>query len=316
MCHGVAILARVLQNMWSLTIVSARASVSGPREVVVPESAVQEIVCCIGQPVAGNPTQFMLQRAFTDAGLDWYCLTLEVAPEDLEDAVRGIRAMGFRGANLTIPHKVAVTSHLDALSEAAELMGAVNCIYRVDNRLIGENTDGKAFLESLRNVSEPKGKRIVLLGAGGAARAIAVELGLAQAEHILIVNRSVEHGQQLVDLLNTKVAVNATFMPWSGSITIPDETDILINATSIGVLDSNARIPVRFESLKPATVVADVVFNPPQTWFLYQARQRGCTTLNGLGMLVNQAAIDFRIWTELDPNTATMREAVEEYLEV
>jgi shikimate dehydrogenase len=282
----------------------------------VPESAVQEIVCCIGQPVAGNPTQFMLQRAFAAAGLDWYCLTLEVAPEDLEDTVRGIRAMGFRGANLTIPHKVSVTRHLDALSEAADLMGAVNCIYRVDNQLIGENTDGKAFLQSLREVTDPHGKRIVLLGAGGAARAIAVELGLAQAEHILVANRSAERGQQLVDLLNSRVAVNATFMPWSGSLAIPDDTDILINATSIGVLDSDARIPIDFDTVKPAIVVADVVFNPPQTWFLFQASRRGCTTLNGLGMLVNQAAIDFRIWTELEPNTATMREAVEEYLEV
>src|SRR5689334_13917441 len=128
-------------------------------------SSLQEVVCCLGQPVAGNPTQFMMERAFAAAGLDWRYLTLEVPPESLADAVRGLKALGFKGGNFTIPHKVAVIPLLDSLSEAAELMGAVNCINRVEGRFIGENTDGKGFLQSLRELIDPREKRITILGA-------------------------------------------------------------------------------------------------------------------------------------------------------
>ena len=109
--------------------------------------ALQEIVCCLGQPVAGNPTQYMMEKAFVAAGLDWRYLTLEVPAEKLADAVRGLRALGFRGANFTIPHKVAVIPLLNELSPAAELMGAVNCIKRDGDKLLGENTDGKGFVQ-------------------------------------------------------------------------------------------------------------------------------------------------------------------------
>ncbi|MCU0879716.1 MAG: shikimate dehydrogenase, partial [Pirellulaceae bacterium] len=153
-------------------------------------ASLQEIVCCIGQPVAGNPTQYMMEKAFVAAGLDWRYLTLEVPPEKLADAVCGLRALGFKGANFTIPHKVAVIPLLDELSPAAEMMGAVNCVNRVGDKLVGENTDGKGFVQSLREFGELTGKRVVVLGAGGAARAIAVELGLSGVGEITIVNRS------------------------------------------------------------------------------------------------------------------------------
>ena len=142
-------------------------------------SPLQEIVALLGYPVAGNPTQYMVERALSRIGLDWRYLTLEVAPENLADAVRGMRAMGFRGGNFTMPHKVAVLPLLDELTEAARLMGAVNCWWRHDDRLLGDNTDGKGFLQSLRGRVDPAGRRFAILGAGGAARAIAVELALA-----------------------------------------------------------------------------------------------------------------------------------------
>ena len=150
--------------------------------------AIQEIVAVFGQPVAGNPTQYMMEKAFAQVGLDWRYLTLEVAPADLADAIRGMRAMGFRGCNLTIPHKVAVIQYLDRTSEAATLMGAVNCVNRVGDELVGENTDGKGFVQSLREVTDPTGKNVVILGAGGAARAIAVEVGPGR--------RGADHGGQ------------------------------------------------------------------------------------------------------------------------
>jgi shikimate dehydrogenase len=282
----------------------------------VPDSPIQEIVCCIGQPVAGNPTQFMMERAFAAAGLDWRYLTLEVPPEDLGHAVLGMRAMGFRGGNFTIPHKVAVIQYLDALSEAAELMGAVNCVNRVGQRLIGENTDGKGFVQSLRSVTDPTGSRVVILGAGGAARAIAVELGLSGADEIVIVNRTAARGQDLVDLLNERVHINARLVHLSGEYAVEPGTNMVINATSIGLADPDANVPINIETLTPDMVVADVIFNPPRTRLLRDAESRGCKTLDGLGMLVNQGVIGFKIWTGVDPDPAVMQEALEEYLEI
>ncbi len=278
--------------------------------------SLQEIVCCMGQPVAGNPTQFMIERAFAAAGLDWRYLTLEVPPESLEDAIRGLRAMGFKGGNFTIPHKVAVIQYLDGLSEAAELMGAVNCVNRVGDKLIGENTDGKGFVQSLRKVASPEGKKVTILGAGGAARAIAVELGLSKAAEITIVNRTAERGQELADLLNERVQVAAKYAAWDGKYPVEEGTDIVINATSIGLGNAAARVPLDYDTLRPAMVVADVIFNPPQTVFLTEANDRGCTTLDGLGMLVNQGVIGFKIWTGVNPDADVMREALEEYLEL
>jgi shikimate dehydrogenase len=308
----------------------------------------QEFVCCLGQPVAGNPTQYMMEKAFAAAGLDWRYLTCEVPPEKLADAMRGLRALGFKGANFTIPHKVAVIQYLDSLSPATELMGAVNCMNRVDNKsggtgvspvFIGENTDGKGFYQSLREACDPAGLSIVVLGAGGAARAIAVELALAGAGEITIVNRAADRGQALVDLLRQRTSVKADFVPLFGAglptppqsdrrspdsrpptadspYSIPDTAAIFINATSIGLGDADARLPIVPDSLRPDLIVADVVFNPPQTWLIRTATERGCRTLDGLGMLVNQAVISFRIWTGIDPDATVMRDALEEFLEI
>ena len=276
--------------------------------------SLQEILSCMGQPVAGNPTQYLMEKAFVAAGLDWRYLTLEVSPQNLGNAVRGMKAMGFKGGNFTIPHKVAVIPLLDGLSEAAELMGAVNCVNRVGEQLIGENTDGKGFVHSLRAISDPKDKKVVLLGAGGAARAIAVELGLSGVAEITVVNRGVERGQELVDLLNNRVKTTAKLVTLAGDYAIPAETDLFINATSIGLGDYNARVPLDINSLRAGLLVADVIFNPPRTRLIRDAAERGCVTLDGLGMLVQQAVIGFQIWSGITPDAVLMREALEEFL--
>lgn len=280
------------------------------------QESLQEIVCGMGQPIAGNPTQFMMERAFEAARLDWRYLSLEVSPENLGDAVRGLKAMGFRGSNFTIPHKVAVLQFLDELTQAAELIGAVNCVHHVGGKLIGENTDGKGFLQSLRPLCDPKGKQVWILGAGGAARAIAVELALAGAARLVIANRSETRGQELVTLLQDKVKVPAIYVPWTAPLTIEEGAHIVVNATSIGLGDAHARVPVANESLRPEMIVADVIFNPPQTMFLRAAAERGCRTLDGLGMLVHQGARGFKLWTGVEPDLEVMRESLEEYLEL
>jgi shikimate dehydrogenase len=176
----------------------------------------QEVVLCLGQPVAGNPTQYMMEKAFAAAGLDWQYLTCEVPPEKLADAMAGIRALGFKGANFTIPHKVAVIPYLDELSSAASLMGAVNCVNRIGDKLIGDNADGKGFLQSLRETCNPAGMTVAILGAGGAARAIAVELTLAGVAQIIIVNRQRERGESLTSLLREKTSAQAEFVHLQG----------------------------------------------------------------------------------------------------
>ena len=157
---------------------------------------------------------------------------------------------------------------------------------------------------------------MLLLGAGGVARAIAVELARAGVAEILVANRTLERGQALVELLQQRLSVAARLVPWDGPLVVPDDVGILINATSVGLLDHASRVAIEPQSLYSSLVVADTVFNPPQTWLLKEAHRRGCTTLNGLGMLVNQAAINFHFWTGLEPDKSVMREAVEEYLEI
>jgi shikimate dehydrogenase len=273
----------------------------------------QELTGCFGQPVAENPTQAMIEAAYRHHGLDWRYLTIEVAPDGLADAVRGVRAMGFAGFNCTIPHKVAVIEHLDGLGESASLMGAVNCVVRRDGKLIGENTDGKGFVESLRTLTDPTGKSVVMFGAGGAARAIGVEVALAGATKITIINRTESRGAELVALLQEKVNVEADLVVADGDYCVPEGTGVVINATSIGLFpDVDARIGLDTTTLTSDMVVADVIPNPPETRLVRNAREIGCKVIDGLGMLVNQGVIGIRYWTGVDPDPAVMRQALED----
>lgn len=273
----------------------------------------QELTACFGKPVAENPTQAMVEAAYRHHNLAWRYLTVEVDPADLAHAVLGARAMGFRGFNCTIPHKVAVIQYLDGLGESASLMGAVNCVVRKGDKLIGENTDGLGFVQSLRTLTDPKGKRILMLGSGGAARAIGVELALAGASHITLVNRSAERGQALATLLRDKAKIACDLVIGLADTKIPERTDVVINATSIGLYpDVNARLPLDTSGLKASMVVADVIPNPPTTRLVREAREKGCKVIDGLGMLVNQGVIGIKHWSGIDPDPAIMRKALED----
>jgi shikimate dehydrogenase len=265
------------------------------------------------QGAAENPTVAMIEAAYRHHGLDIRYINCEVPPEFLRDAVRGARAMGWIGFNCSIPHKVAVIKHLDGLGESAAVMGAVNCAVLRDGKFIGENTDGKGFLQSLAEVIDPKGKTIVMFGAGGAARAIGVELALAGAKRITIVNRDPKRGQTLVDLLNSKTKVKAELTVWNKTYVVPNETDILVNATSIGLFpDVDAKLDVDVESLRKSLVVADVIPNPPRTRLIRDAEAKGCRVIDGLRMLVNQGVIGVKYWTGVDVDAAVMRKKLQE----
>lgn len=279
----------------------------------------QELVGCFGFPVAENPTQAMIEPAFNALDLDWRYLTLEVSPENLTRAVEGARAFGFKGFNCTIPHKVEVIQYLDGLGESAELMGAVNCVVNKNGKLIGENTDGKGFVSSLQQIAEPTGKSCVIFGAGGAARAISVEMAIAGCSEIIIVNRTIDRGEQLVQLLNTKVrdsvshTFQAEFVHWEGPYQIPPGSDVIINATSIGLFpDVNASLNIDTETLKPEMVVADVIPNPPETQLVKDATKKGCKVIDGLEMLVAQGVIGIEYWTGEIPDSTVMRKGLED----
>ena len=264
-------------------------------------------------PAAENPTVAMVEAAYRHHRLDVRYINCEVPPEKLGDAVKGARAMGWIGFNCSIPHKVAVIAHLDGLGESAAVMGAVNCAVNRDGKFIGENTDGKGFLQSLRGVTDPAGKTIIMFGAGGAARAIGVELAFAGAVRIMVVNRDAGRGQALVDLLNSRTKVKAEFIPWHQTVAIPPDADIVVNATSIGLYpDVDGRLDLDVNTLRQGLVVADVITNPPRSPLIRDAGQQGCTVLDGLGMVVNQGVIGIKYWTGVDVDASVMRRTLEE----
>lgn len=282
----------------------------------MPQSFLSRLTGSFSQGAAGNPTVAMVEAAYKHHGLDIRYVNCEVPPERLGDAVKGARAMGWIGFNCSIPHKVKVIGHLDGLGESAAVMGAVNCAVLRDGKFIGENTDGMGFLQSLRGAADPAGKTVVMFGAGGAARAIGVELAFAGAKRLIVVNRDEARGRGLVDLLNGKTKVAAELVVWRGDYAVPAGAQIVVNATSIGLFPGvEARLPLVAESLRPGMVVADVIVNPPRTRLVRDAEARGCIVLDGLGMVVNQGVIGIKFWTGVDVDAAVMRKTVEALFE-
>lgn len=270
-----------------------------------------ELTGSFAQPAAENPTVAMIEAAYRHHDLTWRYINFEVAPEQLADAVRGARAMGFAGFNCSLPHKVAVIRHLDGLGESAGIMGAVNCVVRRDGKYIGENTDGKGFLQSLVEKVDPVGKKLVMFGAGGAARAVGVETALAGAAKITVVNRTKDRGAELVDLLNEKTPADADLVVWEDDYAVPEDTDVVVNATSIGLYpDIDARLALHIDTLQPTMVVADVIPNPLTTNLMRDAASQGCTVLDGLGMLVNQGVISIKYWTGVDVEPSILRDTI------
>ena len=268
------------------------------------------------QPASDNPTGAMVEAAYRHAGLDARYLNCEVSPDDLADAVRGAKAMGWRGFNASVPHKLAILEHLDELTPAAAIIGAVNTVVVRDGRLVGENTDGKGFVESLRTRVDPAGRHLLIFGAGGAARAIAVETALAGAASVTVVNRDFDRATSLATHLAAHTDADAHAEEWIPGYPVPPGVDVVVNATSIGMHpQQDVTLDLDPLSLRPGIVVADVIPNPPVTALLRLAESRGCATLTGLGMLVNQGVAAIRLWTGLEPDTQVMQAALEAALE-
>jgi len=270
----------------------------------------------LAHPVGGNPVQYVVEKAFAQKNLDWRFLSLEVAPEGLADAVRGMRAMGFRGGAIADPHQRTVLPLLDSLTDAATLLGRVNHIVGEESRLRGDNTEGRGLVESLRRATDLAGKRCLVLDAGELAQAVTVELASAGAAEIRIADPSAERAAAAAGLLAEKFPAVARSLSWDGSLCVPEDVDVLVRALSLAPHDAKTHLPVDTASLRAELIVADLAVNPDQAWLLREAAERGCKTIDGLSAMVEQMAVDFRLWTLLDPDRPLMREAVEEFLEL
>jgi len=274
-----------------------------------------ELVGLMGYPVGENPTGPMMEAGFAAAGLRWRYLTLEVTPEALGEAVRGARAMGFRGFHCTIPHKVAVRAYVDSIGPTARHTGAVNCVVRRGDELVGENTDGRGLLDCIRQITDPAGSCAVVLGAGGAARAITAELAAAGAATIIIASRDITRATELRELCDGVPSpdggtVRAAAAAWAGDFEVPP-CDLLINATPVGMHPgTGARLALAVDTIPGHAIVADVVANPPVTGLIKAAREHGCRTVTGAEMLVAQAALSFELWTGRSAPHAVLRDAL------
>ena len=276
-----------------------------------------ELTGVFGDPVDDNPTGVVEEAAFAAKNLNYRYLTIKVLPEDLGKAMDSVKIFGMKGINLTMPHKIKVLPYLDELSPAAEIIGAVNTVIQKEGKLFGENTDGKGFVTALKNSGETLDKKnVTILGAGGAARAIAVECALNGATHINIINRSIEKGEELASLIQMKTDSSAKYLNWKNNMEIPSDTDILINATSIGFSPNVTDKPdIDYTTITPEMCVCDVIFNPAETIFLKSAAENGAKTITGLGMLVQQAALNFTLWTGVEAPVDVMEDALKKEFE-
>lgn len=271
-----------------------------------------------GYPVGHSASPLMQNAAFRACDLNCVYIPFPVSPELLPAAVAGIKAMGLAGVNITIPHKEAVAGFLDEISPEAGLIGAVNTIVNVDGRLGGHNTDGRGFLRSLEEEAgfRVADKTILLLGAGGAARGVGVQLALAGAKKVIIANRRPERAAAIAEVVarNTGAAADTTDLTEQALADAISGVDLIVNTTPLGMHPNTAEMPpLPTELLESRHLVADLVYNPMTTVLLKKASEAGAGILSGLGMLLYQGAVAFELWTGQKAPVEVMRQALAEH---
>lgn len=271
----------------------------------------KQLTTMLGHPVAENPIDRMFDAVYAHHQLPWQFWKCDVPSEAaLPAAIAGVRALGFAGACITVPYKVASIPHLDAVDDDVRAIGAANYVTVQNGRLIGHNNDGKGVVKAIEKATPIRGKRVVMLGAGGAGRAMAVELAWAGASHLTIITRRASQGTEVAALVTRASGVPSEWVPWAGEVKIPDGTQILMNATHLGAAPDLALVPVDWATISPGTTVVDVITNPRLTPFLATARRRGCPIVDGVEMLVQLAMQVFQRWTGITSAEEVFQAAV------
>jgi shikimate dehydrogenase len=258
------------------------------------------LVGIIGDPVEHSLSAPMHNAAFKHLKMDYVYVPFHVRGENLESAIQGARSLEIKGLNVTIPHKTAVIPYLDEVDQAAQLIGAVNTIKFTENTAKGYNTDGVGAVKALEEITPVKGKKVVIMGAGGAARALAFQLILNGIVDLVIANRTRQKAEQLARDIQGKLEFSPEVIGLKEMEL--SSTDILINTTSVGMYPHQDQPPlVRGDQMHPELVVNDVIYNPLQTKLMEEAGSIGAKTLNGTKMLIYQGMESFRIWTGITP---------------
>jgi shikimate dehydrogenase len=265
----------------------------------------------IGDPIEHTLSPALQNAAFQQLGLDCVFLAFHVKPTDVEKAIAGVRGLGISGLNVTMPHKNAVIPYLDEVDDAAKFLGSVNTINHQNDRLRGFSTDGAGALNALKeNGTDPHGKKVVVLGAGGAAKAIAYALA-PEADELVLLNRTPQKTQELTKALYMKFIGKII----SGSLSATDlwknlqDADILINATTVGMHPHPDESLIQAKWLRPGLTVMDIVYNPIQTQLAADAKAAGAKVVSGVEMLIYQGAASFEIWTDKKAPVEVMRQA-------
>ncbi|UYP47369.1 Shikimate dehydrogenase (NADP(+)) [Candidatus Lokiarchaeum ossiferum] len=276
-----------------------------------------KVLGIFGDPVEHTLSPKMQNAIIQDLGLNYVYVPFQVTELNLEKATQAIRSLNIRGVNITIPHKVSIMQFLDDVDETALKIGSVNTIKNENNKLIGRNTDGEGCLQAIEDTGmNLNNKNVIILGAGGAAKAIAFYLA-QKINKITIINRSPTKMQTLVNNLRNyyDIQINGILFDQKNELKKAlDEADLLINTTSVGMSPNIEKCPIEIEFLHPELFVNDIVYNPLHTQLLQNADQIGCKTLSGVEMLVNQGAIGFEWWTGKKPNKKLMKKIVLQHL--
>lgn len=270
----------------------------------------------IGDPVLHSMSPVMQNAAFKAAGLDYVYVAFAVSSESLDQCATSVRTFQIRGLNVTVPHKVGVMETLDDVDPLAMHIGAVNTIVNTDGRLVGYNTDGPGFMRALEEAGlHVAGKKIVMLGAGGAARAVAYSVAEAGA-HLTILNRSVERAEALAHEVSGTRDEHVGYAPLEHACLREKlaAADVLVNTTSVGMSPDIESTPCPAELLREDLCVCDIVYHPLRTRLLTEAEAAGATTIGGAEMLIHQGAQAFELWTGVAAPVDAMRRAVMERL--
>lgn len=269
----------------------------------------------LGHPVAENPIDRMFDAVYAHYGLPWQFWKSDVADErDLALAVAALAPLGYRGVGITVPYKVAVIPMLDEIDDDVRAIGAANYLTIEQGRLIGHNNDGKGVVAAIEKVAPLRGQRVVMLGAGGAGRAMAMEIAWAGAEHLTLVTRRESQGTEVARRVAEAAGIPCQWQQWGNPVRVPEGTTLLMNATHLGCAPELEPVPVQWDSVDPACVAVDVITNPRITPFLATARHHGCRVVDGVEMLVQLAMQIFQRWTGVVPEEAVFQAAVAEAL--